>query len=860
VWKERSNGQRFWIQEIEVAGRTVHLHFEVKQNGPALQFLIEASDDTLIDRIEFGPATHHAPRVYFGHGFCIEEPEAFTVHADGHVLSTSHVGMDFENGLSVLQATSFPPDNFIVDPKTKRYTLSVHPGTTITLLPGTAGALDCAIRFRPLYHAEPSAGVATKAGRFVFDIWGRNYKEHTELVKFAAKYGLTDSLLIVHDWQHYGYDNRLPDIFPPNSRWGTLEEMQETLELCNSLGMLYAIHDNYIDIYPDADGYNFDMTTFHTNGQPRKAWNNYGIEAQSYQFRPDRFQPFMERNLDLIIPHLPVSAYFVDVFSSTPPMDYYDREGNFHSRTTTRQYWAQAFDTIRDRLSEANKQVQNKHFPSAVTIGESGMDSLIGHLDGADCNFMFISPEPGEFRINIQCNKWSRVPWFDAVHHTKFSLHGAGYSGRYEAQRGRDLHDIESDDYITSEILTGHALMVDNYSARRGAVRKYWLAQDLIRFLADKEITSVEFEDNNIHRLKITWTDDAAVCAMVWVNLGESDWTVILPIDTPVVLPKYGYVASFPGGFSAIHSLDGRVVESALLQTVTEFNGKDQVDMSLYVNARQKGVDGLLPIAPSLNSFQYLGENRFSATFRWDTKGTVPKDLNIFVHCVEKRQHWGHRPKEATLGGGFPVMPTSAWSGEIITDNHAAKNADGLPVMTIPDELPAGRYYLVVGLYDQRGDGRRSKLMGFNTGSDRYAIGWLNIQRSEGNVSNIVFEPLSENEWSESEAKLYERLLPPNKPVESFFVFDIIKTKGAVRVVFNDNVNDETNQSMTITPLPDEPATEIALSWGFQILSVKAIDETGKELRDVPFTYNEGEKYPFAFTTQPGEFAYKITW
>ncbi len=836
--------EALFAQDIEFADRKGTLFFGVTKNGPALQFSLDSSEIDLIDRIEFGPATQHASKVYYGHGYCIVEPEAFVAHAGGHNLASSHVGMDFENGISVLQATSFPPDRFVVDPKTKRYTLSVHPATTITLLPGTAGALDCAIRFRPLHETQPSAGFKTKAGRFVFDIWGGKFREHAKTIELAAKYGLTDSLFIVHNWQRYGYDNRLPDIWPPNPERGTLQDMQETLKLCDKHGIQYGLHDNYIDFYPDADEYGFDVTTFHANGQPRTAWNNYGIEALSYQFRPDRVQKFLERNFDLMVPQLPMSTYFVDVFTSAPPFDFYDREGNFHSRAETRQCWAKAFDTIRDRLSKANA-----NFPSATTISEAGMDSLVGYLDGADCQFMMLSPESGEFRIRIRCKQWSRVPWFDAVHHTKFSQHGVGYSGRYEAQRGRATHGIESDDYITSEILTGHALMVDFGSWRRGAVRKYWLAQDLIRHLADKEITKVEFVDGNIDRQIISWSDGATVYA----NLGDSDWTIHPVVKTgkrTFILPQYGYFALHQNGASGIWKLNGRVVEAV------EFADSDRKVAGLYVNARQKGTEGLLDITPSLNSFKYLGDNRFTATFKWNAKEPTPKDLCVFVHCTEKRTSWYQKLKDAVLGGGFPETPTSQWTGEIVTDNHVPKNADGQPVLTIPDTLPEGRYQFVVGLYDPKENGDRANLFGFDAGANRYVVGWLVVERKGASlgedklnqVSNIKLEPF---EWDEAE--LYRRLLPPKEAVD----FSLVKTKGAFRIVI-----DETAKTVTVTPLPEEPATEIALWTPGAVKSVKAIDETGKELRDVSFAFDKGnnEKYPLVFTTQSGDFSYKITW
>ncbi|MDR0870523.1 MAG: DUF5696 domain-containing protein, partial [Planctomycetaceae bacterium] len=341
-----------WAQDITINGATETLFFALRRNGAAVQFDIDASDITILDRIEFGAATQHAPRVYFGHGYCIEEPENFTVGAGGHGLSTSHAGMDFANGLSVLQASSFPVDRFTVSPEKKIYTLSVHPSTTLTLLPGLNGALDCAVRYRPLTGNVPASGFETKKGRFVFDIWGGQYKQHTEVIKNAVKYGVTDSLFIVHSWQRWGYDNVLPDIFPPNPRMGTLADMQETLTFADKHGIQYGVHDNYIDFYPDAEDYNFDVITFYENGQPKKAWNNYGIEAQSYQFRPDKVAKFLNRNLDLLTKHLPVSTYFIDVFTSLDPVDYYDRDGNFHSRAETQQHWAQTFDTVRNRLSK----------------------------------------------------------------------------------------------------------------------------------------------------------------------------------------------------------------------------------------------------------------------------------------------------------------------------------------------------------------------------------------------------------------------------------------------------------------------------------------------------------------------------
>jgi hypothetical protein len=74
-----------------------------------------------ITDVAVGPADQKASRVYYGHGYCIVEPEAFRANFGGHNLSTSHVGFDFDGGLSLLVACDNPPDYLEVNPGRKLY-------------------------------------------------------------------------------------------------------------------------------------------------------------------------------------------------------------------------------------------------------------------------------------------------------------------------------------------------------------------------------------------------------------------------------------------------------------------------------------------------------------------------------------------------------------------------------------------------------------------------------------------------------------------------------------------------------------------------------------------------------------------
>jgi hypothetical protein len=432
-------------------------------------------------------------------------------------------------------------------------------------------------------------------------------------MKRMIDYGLTDSLLTVHVWQRWGYDYRLPDIYPPNPQFGTIDDMLKIAEACAEHDIPWGLHDNYIDFYPDAADYSYDHICFTENGEPVKAWINRGRNAQSYRWRPDHIMPFVKRNMKLIKPNLKPTHYFIDVFTSLPCFDYYDKQGNFHSMLETRRNWGEAFAWIRDYLGG-----------NAPMTSEAGHDQLTGYISGSDCQHLQIVSEPRRFCIKIDCKDWERVPWFDAVLHDKFSLHGVGYSGRYEGGRERFDSGIESDDYVSAEILEGHALMIDRRAFGRGAVRKYWLAQDFIRSIATDEITDVEFVGDDIHRQVITWKSGAKV----YVNRGKDDWKV-----AGKTLPKYGYVAENGKIESSIERIDNVIVEQSTGPSGLYFNARG---FNKDGNARIRGDDRWNSARIPIDFGPVLTKGAFRCQFS-DGKLIVTPLPDIDIFSVEVR-------------------------------------------------------------------------------------------------------------------------------------------------------------------------------------------------------------------------------
>jgi len=796
-----ADGKTRVVHRLSIADQAVDMPAVIWADGGGLRIKIEAPEG--ITDIAPGAADQIAPRVYYGHGYAIEDPEGFRASPGGHNLSTGHVGFDFQRGVSLVMAADTPVDALLVDPPQKLYALHVHPQATFTFVPSFAGALDAAIRYRPLFGKQAAPGVAKKAGRFTFDIWGGRYADNAELLARAFDYGLTDALVILHSWQRWGYDYRLPDIFPPDPKQGTLKDMQRLAAVCRQSGVLFGLHDNYIDFYPDADDFSYEHITFTPQGMPRKAWINYGRDAQSYQFRPDHIRPFVERNLQLVKQNIDATAYFVDVFASINSFDYYDRQGRFHSKLETQRAWAEGFNRMREILGN-----------NAPTTSEAGGDHLIGALDGADCQVIRLVGEPRRYTNRLACRQWDLVPWFDAVNHTRFSLHGVGYSNRYQGGRSRFYHGIDSDDYLTAELLTGHCLMIDRTGLVREAVRKHWLAQEIVRRLATDEIAQVEMVDGDIHRVAVTWKSGARVL----VNRGPSDWIV-----EGHCLPTYGYWARSGDAESSIEVLHGAVVE------------RSQAPTTLYVNGRGDRPSAALAVRPQVERLEPLGGRKFKLHLAWDVKQPPAGDLAVYMHFyqtqISRSQYIGW--SGAT---GKPKLPTSKWTGRVSTGNEWT--------VTVPANCPAGRYEILVGLLDQSvKPPRRVRVQGDEDSDQRVHVGTLVVEGKKDEVTGVKLEPAAP-------------FVPPSRPETNVAATDFggIKTTAGLRCQIEP-------QRLRITPLPDSKAAEIELRLPALLgrpATVKglwAVDARGEKTRAVE---SPRRGLNLLLSTRPGEFGYVV--
>ena len=476
-------------------------------------------------------------RLYWGFGNVAEDPVKFRTSGGGSSLSTRHAGADFDGGISLVQATSVLPLYMTVDREKKRFQLESQHDTVYTFIPSAQGAFAAARRFGEVCGYGKGAGVDLALGKMCLDKWGgTQYGRDTGELLALARYGVTDAIFLKHTWQNHGYDVQLPDIWPPRGDEKSFAKMVKTAK---NVGMMFGLHDNYIDFYTNATGFGWNLVAHDAKGKPQKAFFNPNTKQQSFRFRPDAIEPFLRRNMRYMREGVAPDALFIDVFTSVRPYDGYDAEGRFFPSTFTAAKWGEAFDIARSELGVTN----------AVMVSEAGHDWLIGHVDAAECDHYPASRliGPGNFSDAV------RVPWMDIATHGRFVLLGGGLGFRYCAPAWRQdgdnvLHGYGSDDYLCTTVIGGRNPMGEGCPSRR-TVATYWLLHDTCAGLAKGDFRSFIFEDGDIHRQHSRFSSGE-----VWANVSTNgEWVV-----DGRVLPPYGFYARSDGAEAGIVRQDGQ--------------------------------------------------------------------------------------------------------------------------------------------------------------------------------------------------------------------------------------------------------------------------------------------------------------
>jgi hypothetical protein len=646
-------------------------------------------------RLGLGAGSEPVWRAYAGFGNVVENPGAFDLHGGGFILSTRHVGADYPNGLSLVQACDIFPDRLTYAPETRRFALETQHDASFLFVPSAKGAFDAARAYRDLSGFEKGPGVDALLGRMCLDQWGGDYGEAAAGLAEAARYGVTHAVFVKHVWQRWGYDYRLPEIYPPA---GGLEPFLALRAAAAKAGMLFCPHDNYIDFYPDAIRYSYDQVVFSEGGLPVRAWYNKGRRAQSYRWLPHGFRPWLEPNMELMRDGFQPDSLFIDVFTAISPFDYYDRAGTFYPRTRTAKEWRDAFDTCRSILKKGSPM-----------ISEAGTDALIGSLDAGEADHF-----PAARWMKTFSNA-DRTPWHDMATHGKMVLLAGGLGPRYSADDwddhgGNAGHGYGSDDYLSNTVLGGRNPMCDGPFSRR-AVMTYWLLHDVCDALSRKSFETHGF-GATVQQQHTTFSGGG----QVWANRGTN---LLWEVAGGHVLPEYGFYVSTPDAQAGVVLIDGQRAAFA------------QSEKALFADARPvHNPLRRMMAASSVKEGKYLGNGTFAVVYSWSVLDPSITGYAPFVHVCS----------DAVKGGGSERIAFQTASPFDLKLLAKPGSFEVEARITIPPNLPAGEYKLRYGLY-RPGSGERLPIRGPSDGGSRICGGVLKVEKSGSAFTDGRFIP-----------------------------------------------------------------------------------------------------------------------
>ena len=614
-------------------------------------------------------------RVFAGMGNVVVDPVRMELEAAGFRLSTRHVGGEWGSGLGVVMATDVFPDRLSVDKAAGVFALTAHNDATFTFVVSAHGAFAAARRFADIAQYRRSAGWMRLAGRTVLDQWKGDYDEAAADLERVAGYGVTNAVFVKHCWQRYGYDFRLPDVCPPA---GDVAAFRRMAAAAQRHGTCFCPHDNYTDFYPDAEGYSEDLIVRDREGRTRKAWFNKERNAQSYQWLPHAFGPWLDRNMRQMRTCFAPDGLFIDVLTAKPPFDYLDKDGRYYTARRCAEEWGKAFDRCREMLGR----------PEGPMISEAGHDALIGHVDAGEADHYSAWKWRKKMRVS-EFGDAERVPWHDIVTHGRMVLLGGGLGHRY-ADSGNAEQGCGTDGYFCTTAIGGRNPFSSGPFCR-DAVVTHWLLHDVLEPLAKGEFKSFAFVENDIRRQHAEFDGGE-----VWVNRSSNAvWKV-----QGRVLPQDGLLVRSSAGEAGVVLLHDRRVAYS------------RTDDSLFVDARSPHGDGM-PAFASVNPH----EGR-----RQDGDLVIAMDVEALAGSVDGCRPFAHVVRISSEAGSKEQIVCQARRISFARNGFVSIDVGKLP--TDREE----RYEVLLGVTSASGE--RLPLRSAASGcigrrSGRLSIGWV---------------------------------------------------------------------------------------------------------------------------------------
>jgi hypothetical protein len=664
---------------------------------------------------------------------------------------------------------------------------------------------------------DPSPYIGEIADRAVFDIWGGHLAHDAEWVRELKSYGISRAIMIKHVWQRYGYDSHLPTTVPANEKLGGDEGAKALSRACRQAGWLFALHENYIDFYPNSHEWNSDDVALYPNGKMRKAWFNRGTGEQSYAYKSEAMVKYAQVYSPEIHRRYGTTAAFYDVNSCAPPWLHLDCDSRVPLAAKLKDRMLgniKLFRFAREAHQGPFFGEGNRHFWWA------------GLVDG----------------VEAQVVRKEYAPWlldFDLLKiHPQMVNHGMGYWSRWqvdEEARWRGLPAPEKmDKYRAMELAFGHAAFIPTelWRSLDWVLKEYYLTRPIQARYAPSRVRRILYEVDGdlvpssaalalnapLDRVYVEYESNLRL----WVNGREEIWRV-----EEGELPQFGFLA-LGDDLEAWTALEPKGKRFAVDYCLDR---KGSPTPFIFVNGRgfPPSADLAVDVKPSVEVSPLDGRS-FRITYRFkigrrNLDRITPRDLTLFVHFVN------YDLSERSDGIMFqhdhkPSPETRDWKPDSVV-------VDGPYDLSVPEGMPDGRYEIRLGLYDKTG---RVRMEGEDDGSARYRVGAILVEGER-----IEFEPIP----SQKPIGVEGRVNLEGEPVD----FGEVITAGmAVILPFKEEGHEGVmliphprGESFEIGLRPAEIASSLGISAQFgEIPHAEALSAEGRVLGRIPL-HRRGE-------------------
>lgn len=340
----------------------------------------------------------------------------------------------------------------------------------------------------PAPNHAASAYRSNLNSKVVLDFWWNSFDYNRGKMNTLYSYGLTDILVLYHQWQYYGYDVGMPKHYPAGSSYGGPTAFTNLVNQARTYGYLFAAHEDYwmMDSVTTYPYWNAANVAREPNLTYRTSWYDPYLGRWQYALASDKMKYYSQLESTQIKNNYNTNAAFLDVNPGWDPetdlhqIDYNAANPNSRSLGHAIHHNKILFNYMRGVYS-------------GPLLGEGGSTSsrhdsfYAGYVDGVEREI------EGDEDAAI-------IPDFELkMIKPLMANHGNGYLERYFSNFSGTVTLDMLDKYRATEIAHGHAGFTQPqyfYSNQLAKVcQEYYMMKTLqAQFLANS-VTTIQYRN-----------------------------------------------------------------------------------------------------------------------------------------------------------------------------------------------------------------------------------------------------------------------------------------------------------------------------------------------------------------------------